>query len=257
MSKYTLGTCINNTGCKVGPIGPTGANGISDRYLTTFSSSINSTSVMDYFYVEPGLAYMNGHKVMGSSISGISLFNGVVNNYNKDTGLISISYTYKNPAFLYDTIQDFNLNIDNTGAPGADGSSGYTGSTGPRGSPSVLIQYRYKNYGFTDQLTIGTTVEQKADTYELSITPQSSDSLIKVQFQVKYTCGDSSGNRLTFRIKYAIAGGSSGIVGDDIYLGPTGSSTPFQNIYFFNFIHHPNTTGVITYSLYYELEGIS
>jgi hypothetical protein len=254
MSRYTNGTCIQS-GCKVGPPGPTGPSGISDRYLTHFAASIDASSAIDYFSVEPGLAYVQGQHVYGISADGSSSFTGTVTYYNIQTGVIGVDYTTQSPTFNYNTTQSFQLNIDNVGATGPTGSTGPTGATGPKGSPSVVVQYKYKNSGFSDQLTIGSTTEQPAVGYELDITPQSDQSLIKVQFQVKYKCGDATGNRLTLRIKYAISGGSSGIVGDDIYLGPTGTSTPFQDVYFFNFMHNISTTSMIVYSLWYQLEG--
>jgi hypothetical protein len=51
MSRYKNGICAPS-GCAVGPVGPTGPAGYSDRYLTHFYSSINASSLIDYFTVE-------------------------------------------------------------------------------------------------------------------------------------------------------------------------------------------------------------
>jgi hypothetical protein len=45
-----------------------------------------------------------------------------------------------------------------------------------------------------------------ASGYDLQITPQTTLSKVKVQYQVKYTCGDSAGDRVKLGIVYNISG---------------------------------------------------
>ena len=173
--------------------------------------------------------------------------------------------------------------LSNTGSTGDKGDTGYTGYTGPTGlsntgstgdkgdtgAPGVVIQYVYKNTDFSNNLQ---NLETNATPfpslpllfcyscagqgYTESITPLSDQSRIKVQFKVKYQASDTFGTRLNLGIVYTTdAGTSYTLLGQDTLCGTNNASGPFTDTYTFNFMHWPQTTNTITYTLFFQLEN--
>jgi hypothetical protein len=103
-----------------------------------------------------------------------------------------------------------------------------------------------------------TLLAYDASGYDLQITPQTTLSKVKVQYQVKYTCGDSAGDRVKLGIVYNISGDANyNLLAQDISMGPYNATAPFNGIYNFNMIHSPNTTQTVTYKLFYQPESSS
>lgn len=171
--------------------------------------------------------------------------------------------------------------IGNTGSQGPTGITGPTGSTtivggptGPTGAinnPGVIIQYNFKNSGFSNSTNhtpsitspypgLNTLLCHDAgnEGYTLSITPNYSTSNIKISFNIKYQASDSYLTSLSLGVVYSTDNGNSyNLVGQDIYCGTVNASGPLTNTYNFNFIHSPNTTNEIIYTMFYQLQGIS
>ena len=150
------------------------------------------------------------------------------------------------------------------GAPGTASNTGATGATGPAGTPGLVVQYIYKNAGFTENLknTVTTanpfkvtpcyTCAANNGGYSESITPLSNQSRIKVQFKVKY---QASNTKLILGIVYTTDSGITyTLLGYDTFGGPTIASGLFTDSYTFNFMHFPNTTNKVTYTLFFQLE---
>jgi hypothetical protein len=157
-------------------------------------------------------------------------------------------------------------------ATGATGATGYTGAIGPTGSPGVVVQYQYKTTGFSNNIQMdpcgnapyyGLLDVSGYDCtpygYSKNITPQSSASIIKVQFKVKYQTSDSASTRLTLGIVRKINGDVSyNVVGIDTVCGTTNGSGPLISTYTFNYMDSGlNTTQEVTYSLFFQLENSS
>ena len=152
----------------------------------------------------------------------------------------------------------------NTGSTGAPGTASNTGATGPAGTPGLVVQYVYKNTGFTANLknvvataspfniTSSYTAGADSGGYSESITPLSNQSRIKVQFKVKY---QGANTKLKFGIVYTIDSGATyTLLGQDTVGGPAVASGLFTETYTFNFMHWPNTTNRITYTLFFQLD---
>ena len=151
-----------------------------------------------------------------------------------------------------------------TGSMGAPGTASNTGATGPAGTPGLVVQYVYKNTGFTENLknvvttaspfniTPSYAVGANNGGYSESITPLSNQSRIKVQFKVKY---QGANTKLKMGIVYTIDSGATyTLLGQDTVGGPTVASGLFTETYAFNFMHWPNTTNRITYTLFFQLD---
>ena len=152
----------------------------------------------------------------------------------------------------------------NTGSTGAPGTASNTGATGPAGTPGLVVQYVYKNTGFTENLknvvtaaspfnvTSSYTAGADSGGYSESITPLSNQSRIKVQFKVKY---QGANTKLKMGIVYTIDSGATyKLLGQDTVGGPAVASGLFTETYTFNFMHWPNTTNRITYTLFFQLD---
>jgi len=152
------------------------------------------------------------------------------------------------------------------GAPGTASLTGATGTLGPTG-PSTILQYVYKNTGFTDAsnnvsknteaypgLGInGYGYDASSSGYSLNITPQTSSSKVKVTFKLKYLTSNSANENLTIGIARGI-GGTYTLVAKDTLLGTATSSNPLRDSYTFVFMDEPNTIQPITYALFYNLD---
>jgi hypothetical protein len=161
-----------------------------------------------------------------------------------------------------------------TGYSGSTGSTGSTGVQGPTGNPGVVIQYKYKNTGFIDNClkNIPSKVPPYASlpiicydagalldgNYSESITPQSRESAIKVQFKVQYKASDTVSTKLTLGVVYQITGENKyTLLGQDEFCGTVNASGPLTNTYTFNYMHKPITTSQVTYYMFYQLQGDS
>jgi hypothetical protein len=135
----------------------------------------------------------------------------------------------------------------------------------------VVIQYIYKNTNFSNTLnTIPSTsspfnglstllcYDASPNGYICSITPQNTNSKIKVQFKVQYQTSDIYLTSLTLGIVFTTDNGNSySLVGQDIFCGTVNGSGPLTNTYTFNYMHSPSTTNTITYQMFYQLQGNS
>lgn len=133
----------------------------------------------------------------------------------------------------------------------------------------VVIQYVYVNTSFQDYLVDAPTTNTPYPPLSLqcydagdyhgfvsSITPHNSQNQIKVQFKVKYQSSDVYATRLTIGVVYTIDGGASySLLGQDTFFGSVNAGGPTTSIYTFNYMHSPNTTGNITYKLFFQPEG--
>ena len=161
-----------------------------------------------------------------------------------------------------------------TGMIGYTGSIGYTGVTGftgERGNAGVVIQYIYKNSGFTDCISFQPSTYYPFSGlptlscysagqcgYVETIMPQSSESKIKVQFKIQYQTSDTLNTKLTLGVVCTSDGGITySLVGQDIFCGTVNASGPLTNTYTFNYMHSPSTTNSITYQMFYQLQGNS
>ena len=152
-----------------------------------------------------------------------------------------------------------------TGTAGAPGTATSTGATGPAGPPGMVVQYVYKNEGFTDNLKTAVSTANPFNIiqcytcgannggYSASITPLSDQSRIKIQFKVKY---QASNIKLKLGIVYTIDSGTTyQLFGQDIVGGSAVASGLFTDTYMFNFMHWPNTINLITYTLFFQLDA--
>jgi hypothetical protein len=135
----------------------------------------------------------------------------------------------------------------------------------------VVIQYVYVNTAFQDYLVDAPTTFTPYPPLPLqcydagdyhgfvsSITPHNSQNQIKVQFKVKYQSSDVYATRLTIGVVYTIDGGASYILlGQDTFFGSVNAGGPTTSIYTFNYMHSPNTSGSITYKLFFQPEGMT
>ena len=150
------------------------------------------------------------------------------------------------------------------GPAGSTGSTGSTGATGPAGAPGLVAQYVYKSSGFTENLQNTVTTASPFNItscyscaannggYTESITPFSDQSRIKVQFKVKY---QASNTKLRLGIVYTIDSGATyTLLGQDTVGGPTIATGVFTDTYTFSFMHWPNTTNRVTYTLFFQLD---
>jgi hypothetical protein len=154
---------------------------------------------------------------------------------------------------------------------GPIGKTGCTGYTGTSGNAGVVIQYIYKNTDFTDSVSYEPSdvypfnglptllcYSTSSDGYICSIKPQSSESKIKVQFKVQYQASDTFSTKLTLGVVCTSNSGYTySLVGQDIFCGTVNASGPLTNTYTFNYMHSPNTTNIITYQMFYQLQGSS
>jgi hypothetical protein len=152
-----------------------------------------------------------------------------------------------------------------TGSTGGTGTTGSTGATGAAGAPGLVVQYVYKSTGFTENLqnvvataspfnvTSGYSCAANNGGYTESITPLSNLSRIKVQFKVKYQAANT---KLRLGVVYTIDSGATYILlGQDTVGGPTIATGVFTDTYTFSFMHWPNTTNRITYTLFFQLDS--
>jgi len=136
----------------------------------------------------------------------------------------------------------------------------------------VVIQYVFVNTSFQDYLVdapapapgpySGLPLLECYDAstrgFVSSITPHNSQNQIKVQFKVKYQSSDVYATRLTIGVVYTINSGASYILlGQDTFFGSVNAGGPTTSIYTFNYMHSPNTSGSITYKLFFQPEGMT
>jgi microcystin-dependent protein len=154
------------------------------------------------------------------------------------------------------------------GPTGINGSAVNTGATGPASSPGVVINYVYKNSGFSDNLKLTrssstpfnpllvTGYSCSSEGYTLSIKPTSTSSCIKVQFKIKYRTSDIVGTRLDIGVVYTTDGGTIySLLGQDTFCGTNNASYPLINTYTLNYMHCPSTTNTVTYTMFFNLES--
>jgi hypothetical protein len=136
-------------------------------------------------------------------------------------------------------------------------------------SAGVVIQYVYVNTSFSDYLVKDPATVSPypglpllrcydASNYGFvsSITPHSSQNQIKVHFKVKYQSSDVFATRLTIGVVYTINDAANyTLLGQDTFFGSINAAGPLTNIYTFNYMHSPNTSGRITYKLFFQLEN--
>ena len=220
--------------------------------------------------------------VLGNSLTNTPLIDSYTTNYidspNNNTDVLRYQVFYS----INDPSNNLPLSGETMGLLGSTGNNlilqelvgtgGLAGSTGSTGAAGVNIQYVYKsneNFTFTDSsnsipsvsspyIGLPTLLAYDASGYNLQISPQSTLSKVKVQYQVKYTCGDSAGDRVKLGIVYNISGDANYyLLAQDISMGPYNATAPFNGIYNFNMIHSPNTTQTVTYKLFYQPESSS
>jgi microcystin-dependent protein len=154
-----------------------------------------------------------------------------------------------------------------TGTIGPTGSVLNTGATGPPNSPGVVINYVYKNSGFSNNLQTTRTLAApfnplvvtgyscSGQGYSSSIQPSNNSSCVKVQFKVKYQTSDIVGTRLDIGVVYTTDGTTYSLLGQDTFCGTNNSSYPLISTYTLNYMHCPNTTNNVTYILFFNLEN--
>ena len=267
-TKLTLGVvCTSDNGNTYSLVG-------QDVFCGTVNASGPLTNTYTFNYM---------HSPSTTNTTTYQMFYQLQGSSSNSLGIINSS---ANCIILEEYLGSGSANQGSTGATGPTGLIGYTGPTGAigtgvtgytgaPGNPGVVIQYKYKNNGFVDNslkytpstispyvglselfcYNAGSILE---GSYKESITPQSSDSSIKVQFKVQYQASDTDSTKLTLGVVYQIEGDTSYILlGQDEFCGTVNASGPLTSTYTFNFMHNPGTTSSITYSMFYQLQGNS
>ena len=91
--------------------------------------------------------------------------------------------------------------------------------------------------------------------YVLNITPHTTNNQINVQFKVKYAASDVTSTKLTIGVVYSKDGDSYEIVGQDTFSGSLNAGGPIYDVYMFNYMHSPNTTGNVIYKMFFQIES--
>jgi hypothetical protein len=135
----------------------------------------------------------------------------------------------------------------------------------------TIIQYKFTNNSFSNYLVNAPSIDSPypglpalvcydagVNGYLLNITPHSPNNQINVQFKVKYAASDVTSTKLTIGVVYSANGGATyGIVGQDTFSGSTNAGGPIYDVYMFNYMHSPNTTGNVVYKMFFQIENVS
>jgi hypothetical protein len=135
----------------------------------------------------------------------------------------------------------------------------------------TIIQYKFVNNAFSNFLVNVPSIDSPypglpalicydggLNGYLLNITPHSSNNQINVQFKVKYAASDVTSTKLTIGVVYSINGGATyGIVGQDTFSGSVNAGGPIFDVYLFNYMHSPNTSGNVIYKMFFQIENNS
>jgi len=85
------------------------------------------------------------------------------------------------------------------------------------------------------------------------MTPQSTASLIKLNFRVKYYVGITSNVSVTFITKRLIDNANETTVIEDTLFGSPQVASGLGDNYVINYLDSPGTTGSVKYNLYYKI----
>ena len=178
---------------------------IQDSSLQTLGT-LNSLSVSGNLNLSGDLYIDSDNNIYIDGVSGAA---GQVLKIN-DTGLISWGAgsdltNFYNASF--GTVDISNLIVANEASFNSSvniiGNLTVSGDVLPDNSGRIPVTYNtfaVKNSGFNTQFTISKDIWELADGYDISITPISQNSHIKLEYKINYICSNEYGQRISFRV---------------------------------------------------------